>query len=323
MSQRANQFRIGLFVTLGVALVLGALFLFGIRSAFEPTHMIETYVTGEVEGLSVGSEVTLRGVSVGKVASIGFSWNFYGDTQPRCVVVRCAIKQSISPIRVNSPDATEVIEDNVKKGMRAVVQPQGITGTSIVALKYLNPDKYPPLKVDWTPKYAYVPSAPSELVQIVDAVNKTLAHLAKLDVEGLVASLDRTLTSADSALRRLGELDVQGISRNVVKVTGDASAAIQEVQGLAQDARATLRSMKLGAVGEDANRLIDNLDERLTVLLDRLSGVDVGALNETLAGTREAARSLNESLQELKRYPAGFLFGGPPPPASGLEKEKK
>ena len=69
--------------------------------------------------------------------------------------------------------------------------------------------------------------------------------------------------------------------------------------------------------------ILDNLDERLKLVLDRLAAIDVRSLNETLAGTREAAQSLNEVLEELKRYPSGFLLGGAPPPATGLEKEKK
>ena len=52
MSEKANQFRIGLFVVVGVVIVLAGLFLFGIRSAFQPTYMFETYVTENVDGLS-------------------------------------------------------------------------------------------------------------------------------------------------------------------------------------------------------------------------------------------------------------------------------
>ena len=82
MSEKASQFRIGIFVTVGVAIVLVALFLFGIREAFQPKDMFETYVIGDVEGLSVGSVVELRGVAVGKVTQIGFSWNLYQVGQP-------------------------------------------------------------------------------------------------------------------------------------------------------------------------------------------------------------------------------------------------
>ena len=88
MSEKANQLRIGIFVVLGVAILLAALFLFGIRSAFQPTYTLETYVPTDVEGLSVGSVVKLRGVAVGKVTEIGFSWNMYEVVQPAVVVVR-------------------------------------------------------------------------------------------------------------------------------------------------------------------------------------------------------------------------------------------
>ncbi len=320
MTEKASQLRIGIFVIVGVAILLGALFLFGIRSAFQPTYKAETYVLGDVQGLSVGSVVKLRGVEVGKVTQIGFSWNLYETIQPACVVVRFEVRQAISP-EMFRKDFDEALATVVNNGLRAIVQLQGITGTSILALETLDPKKYPPLQVPWTPKYPYIPSAPSQIGQILASIDKTLSHLEKFDVEKLVNSLDKTLQSADAALQKLGDLDVRRISAEAVDTLASAETAIREVGALATDARATLQSMKLGVVGENANRLIDNLDARLAVLMDKLSAIDVRALNDTLAGTREAARSLNEALEELKRYPSGFLLGGAPPPAQGLQKE--
>jgi ABC-type transporter Mla subunit MlaD len=320
MSEKASQLRIGIFVLLGVAILLGALFLFGIRSAFQPTYKAETYVLGDVQGLSVGSVVKLRGVEVGKVTQIGFSWNLYETLQPACVVVRFEVKQAISP-EMFKKDFDEALDTVVNNGLRAIVQLQGITGTSILALETLDPKKYPPLKVPWKPKYPYVPSAPSQIGQIMASLDKTLSHLEKFDIEKLVNSLDKTLQSADAALQKLGDLDVKRISGKAIGTLDSAETAIREVGALATDARTTLQSMKLGAVGENTNRLIDDLDARLAILLDKLSAIDVRALNDTLSGTREAARSLNEALEELKRYPSGFLLGGAPPPAQGLQKE--
>jgi ABC-type transporter Mla subunit MlaD len=322
MSEKASQLRIGIFVLLGVAILLGALFLFGIRTAFQPTYKVETYVPGDVQGLSVGSVVKLRGVEVGKVTQIGFSWNLYDSLQPAVVVVRFEVKQKISPVMFRK-DFDEALATVVAQGLRAIVQLQGITGTSILALETLDPKKYPPLEVPWKPDYPYIPSAPSQIGQIVAALEKTMAHLEKFDVEKLVNSLDKTLQSADMALQKLGDLDVKRISTEAVTTLSSAESAIHEVGALASDARATLQSMKLGVVGEDASRLIDNLDARLAILLDKLSAIDVRALNDTLAGTREAARSLNEALEELKRYPSGFLLGGPPPPPPGLKEQPK
>jgi ABC-type transporter Mla subunit MlaD len=322
MSEKASQFRIGVFVIVGVAIVLGGLFLFGIRSAFQPTYMFETYTTGNAEGLSVGSIVTLRGVAVGKVTEIGFSWNLYDTVSPACVVVRCAVKQRIAPAKWRA-DPDKEFETIIRDGLRAVIQMEGITGSSIVALQNMDPVQYPPLKVGWTPKYTYVPSAPSQLGRLLASVDKTLANLEKFDFGALTASVNRVLDTADLALKNLNQLDVKGISQNTNRTIADAGAAVHEIQGLVQDAREDLRSMKLDAVGADAGRLLTDLDAKLSALIDKLSGVDVRSLNDTLAGTREAARSLNEALDQLKRYPSGFLFGGAPPAAPVLEKEKK
>jgi len=322
VSEKANQFRIGVFVVIGVTLLLAGLFVFGIRSAFQPTYMFETYVIGDVQGLSVGSVVELRGVAVGKVTEIGFSWNIYEVGAPTCVVVRCAVRQKITPASFRKNLAAD-LQAVIDAGLRAVIQTQGITGSSIVALQNMDPKVYPPLKVPWTPKYFYVPSAPSQLGRLLASVDRTLANLEKLDVGRLSKSLDATLASADGALRRLSELDVHGISKNANQVLVDASATINAVKGLVADARTDIEGMKLQALGQDTSKLLNNVDARMTILLDKLSGIDVNSLNDTLAGTREAARNLNEAIEELKKYPSGFLLGGPPPPATGLEKEKR
>jgi len=322
MSEKASAFRIGVFVTIGVAIVIAGLFIFGVRSAFQPTYKFETYTTGDAEGLSVGSVVTLRGVAVGKVTQIGFSWNLYDTVQPACVVVRCEVQQKITPgtYRANWRESVRKV---VNQGMRAVVQSNGITGSSIIALEVMDPAKYPPLPVPWKPKYPYVPSAPSELGRLLASVDRTLSNLEKLDVGGISRSLTKVLDTADGTLKNLNQLDVKGISRNANGAIQDAGAAVREIQGLARDARIDLKAMKLQAVGTDADQLLNNLDAKLSVLIDKLSGVDVRALNETLAGTRDAARSLNQALDELKRYPSGFLFGGAPALAPALEEKKK
>jgi ABC-type transporter Mla subunit MlaD len=322
MSEKASALRIGIFVTMGVSIVLAGLFLFGIRSAFQATHEFETYTTGDVEGLSVGSVVTLRGVEVGKVTEVGFSWNLYQATPPACVVVRCAVKQDITPHQWGT-DWKADVQKVVDGGLRAVVQTNGITGSSIIALQTLDPKLYPPLKVPWTPKYLYVPSAPSQLGRLLASVDRTLSNLEKLDVGAISRSLTKVLDTADTTLKGLNRMDLGGLSQKAGGTLQDASAAIREIQGLAQDARVDLKAMKLEAVGGDAQRLLDNLDSKLSALIDKLSGVDVRALNDTLAGTRDAARSLNQALDELKRYPSGFLFGGAPAPAPALEEKKK
>ncbi len=325
MSEHASSYKIGLFVIVGTALLLAGLFAFGIRTSFEKKSTFETYVTGDVTGLSKGSSVLLRGVEVGKVSEIALSWNVYPEAPTEAgktfVVVRCQVAQSLFSEATNR-QMSEIMKDRVSHGLRAVIQGQGITGTSVVALKYEDPKVYPPMVLTWEPKYFYIPSAPSQFGQIMEGIDKTLAQLQKFDVERLVNSIDRTLASVDATLTNLNQLDMKRISKDVDGAVADAGAAVRDVGALAQQARTTLQSMRLEAVGTDADRLLKNVDERLGVLIEKLSGIDVRALNETLAGTQEAARSLNEALEELKRYPSGFLFGGAPPPVSGVKEPK-
>ena len=322
MSAKASQVRIGIFVLSGIAILAAALFLFGIRSAFEPTYQLETYVPGDVEGLSKGSDVKLRGVVVGKVTEIGFSWKLYGDQPPRCVVVRFTMLQGITPVSAKA-DPEEELRRSIAEGFRALIQGEGITGTSIVALEVVDPKKYPPLVVPWKPRYYYVPSAPSQFGQIVASLNRTLANLAALDIGKIGASADRALNSADATFRKIGQLDTPGISRNVNRAAVDAGTAIREYGGLAGDARRTLQAMQLEKVGPDADRLVNDLDRQLQELIARLNAVDVQALNDTLAGTREAARNLNDALEALRADPSGFLFGGAPRPVPGVVRAEK
>jgi len=308
MSERAHEFKIGLFVLAAVGLIIAGLIAFAFSRDVEPMYHFETYVTGDVEGLSVGSAVTLRGVNVGQVTAIKFSWIECPPGHPGCVVIRFNMARSMGPVRLEG-DVGGLLHERIEAGLRAVVQGQGITGTSILALKYVDAKKYPPLEFPWTPKSIYIPSAPSEFSQILAAVNATLTNIEKIDFEGI----GRTVQG------KLDDLDVKAISAELQQLVGESKTTVRDI-------RTQLASMHLEEVGKNANQLLLGLQDtnaRLERTANRLSGVDFRNLNDTLAGTREATRELNDVLEELKRYPSGFLFGDPPPPAAAVAKEKK
>src|SRR4030095_1510661 len=138
MSTQTNNFKIGAFLLMAVGLLTGGLFAFGIRHRFEPKTNFETYVPEDVEGLSVGSAVKLRGVPVGKVTRINFTWNEYPDEGKGYVVVEFEIKDSVSPLP-KGRQRDEMLQAEIRRGLRARIKGQGITGTSIVSLEYLDP----------------------------------------------------------------------------------------------------------------------------------------------------------------------------------------
>src|SRR5438876_5105795 len=130
MSAKTNDFKLGLFVLAGVALLIAGILAFGARSFFEKKGVLETYIDDEVQGLSVGSPVELRGVRVGKVTRINFSWNVYPETNSNYVVVEFEIRDDVSPLPPGEA-REQLIQSEIKRGLRARVKAQGITGTCI------------------------------------------------------------------------------------------------------------------------------------------------------------------------------------------------
>jgi len=328
MRQKSNAYRVGVFILAAVALLVAALFVFGIRKSFERKHPLVTYVAGDVEGLAVGSPVKLRGVDVGQVTRLSFAWNRYPKTKNGCVIVDFEVKDNVSPV----PNGTEaefgpMIERAVKGGLRAIVKAQGITGTSFLELEFLDPAKNPPFAYDWAaPLYPYVPSAPSEFGRILGAVNRTLSKFEKVDTERIAAQVEATLAAAEAALKKISQFDVAGVSSGANRTLESANGAVLEVQGLARDARAKVQALPTEEIGEDARRLLAGLEatnRRIQIAVDRLSGVDVAELNETLGELRLAARGLGDAVSTIRKQPSQLILGSAPPPASVLEREEK
>ena len=173
MSAKTNNFKLGLFTLAGLGLLALGILAFGAWSSFERKSLYETYVLGDVSGLSLGSAVEFRGVRVGKVTRIGFSWNEYQDSQPGCVVVGFEMRDDVfaGPLGDNR---SEQLKAAVDRGLRARLKAQGVTGTCIVSLEYLDPEANGPLKITWTPRHAYIPSAPGLLGDLLVSLQKTL-----------------------------------------------------------------------------------------------------------------------------------------------------
>ncbi|OLD92068.1 MAG: hypothetical protein AUG84_02310 [Chloroflexi bacterium 13_1_20CM_4_66_7] len=322
MTERGRQLKIGIFVLVAVAMAAAGLLALGVRRGLERTLDFETYFPGSVGGLLVGSAVNLRGVRVGQVTSIGFSWIEYPGGQPDCVVVHFSVRESLRPAGTGS----EALDPAVANGLRALIETEGFTGVSHLALEDVGPRKNPPLAYSWKARTTVIPSAPSQFNRLLSSAETTLNQLEKVDVDRLMVNLDQVLRAADAALENFAQLDVAGISRRMNQSLENANAAALEVRSLANDTRQSLAQMHLDALVKDAGALIVSAREteaKLDRLVDRAAGIDVHEINQTLASARRAAQHLDDAAEELRRYPAGFLFGDAPPRVRGLDEEKR
>ncbi len=312
MSAKTSYLKLGLFTTLGLGLLLTGILAFGAWSSFERKTLYESYFPGEVSGLAVGSAVEFRGVHVGKVSRIGFSWKDYQDSQPGLVVVVFEMKEDLFAAGGGNGSQPE-LQKAIERGLRARLKTQGITGTCIMSLEYLDPVENPPVKFPWKPSHPYVPSAPGLLGDLLVSMQKILHNLERLDVAALNQLAQTDLKSVGAVLDRIQRVDFENLSTNAVALLQDIRRSTGKIDTLIDDTDGTVKTLPLQKLATDADALVAELRQTVKALQPGVAGIDFDSLNQTLARAREAIKDIDDVLNGLKQYPSGFIFGAPPP----------
>ena len=353
MSAKANFFKIGLFVIGATVALIALLVMLGAGKLFASKVIMETYFDESVQGLEVGSKVKYRGVIVGEVKSIGFTYTRYQLDKPmserlRYVMVEATILPRLIGGRAGAGTlSAETIKAEIEKGLRVRLAPQGITGTSYLEIDYVDPDKNPLLPISWEPDNLYIPSARSTVTQFVAAASDIVERLRKLDLDGTITNLNRLLVNANN---RIEAVDSAKISDQTKRVLGKMETKLDELpmdklgkEGSALLAELRTSNQKLGAILDDpawktlpgntdaavagARKLVEDPNlasalahlQRTLARLDRILGGGEADLSTTLENLRQITDNLRDLTENAKRYPSGVLLGEPPPPIKGAQ----
>jgi ABC-type transporter Mla subunit MlaD len=352
MSQRANYFKLGLFVIGAIVAGILVLVIIGSGRWFERKVIIETYFKESVQGLDIGSKLKYRGVTIGEVTRITFTYTRYQLDLPitqreRYVMVEAQVQPRLLGGRAAVGDMTnpENAQMEVEKGLRLRIAPQGITGLNFLEMDYVEPPP-PVLPISWKPDNIYFPSAPSAVTAIVNAAQDVMEKLHRIDIEATVARIDKLLDTTNDRIaavdtRKLGEradrtmakLETTLDALQAKKVSDEVQALLTELRGSNAELRKTLSNPAWQKIPEDAaaaaqrmkeliadpklQRTIASID-RITGRFDRLFGATDVDLATTIENLRQITDNLRDITEETKRYPASVIFGGPPAP---LEKK--
>ncbi len=276
MSVRAaNEWKVGAFVVGGVVLLIVALFWLG-ASRFDK-NVIErvTYFDESVQGLEVGAPIKVRGVTIGKVAAIRLA------PDRRLVEVRAEIwvDSLVSINALESPADAGPDGEAAPPEMRMIIASQGITG-----IKFLEADFFsattPKIELSFKAPENYIPSAPSTLKSVEDAVRGLGEELplALREFRRLVATLDEQVTGLDT--RQLSS----------------------SISGLADQLRGTLDGTATTGLGADVSGLVGDLRRTVGMLaqaLGELTGPE-GSLEETLVSVRSVAAEAGTAISTLE-----------------------
>src|SRR5918912_1533840 len=82
MKPNRAYFRLGAFILLAVAALVTLVIVLGTSSLFRNDLVAETYFNESVQGLEVGSKVLFRGVRVGNLTKMSFTYMKYERDKP-------------------------------------------------------------------------------------------------------------------------------------------------------------------------------------------------------------------------------------------------
>jgi len=211
-SKQINYFRIGVFVMLGIVLIILGVILLSSGKMLEKTITVETYFSESIQGISNGSPVKYRGVEIGRIDKISFVHQIYQHTQlqsddpySRYVYVEMVISPELFTNGIKKP-LVDIIKRDVDQGLRVKLTLQGLTGTAYLELNFANPKTNIPLTIDWKPKNYYIPSTPSALTQFSDNAQEILEELKKVKFQKLARNTSHMARATAKVMNRLNYL---------------------------------------------------------------------------------------------------------------------
>lgn len=242
--------RVGAFFLVATILVVAFLSSFIFDAPEKQFQRYAIYFEGAVSGLSEGSRVTLKGIDVGHVESIGF-YSYQDDM----IEVLVDIEET-APIR----------EDTV-----ASVRFQGITGASYIFLENKHPERppvyltrqegqrYPIIQSDQSDLYAALSSAP-EVMAKISSVSKQVEKM--LNDENL-ETLASIMENIDAIIGDNNQRSFANLMNNIERFFDENNQEavedlIRNTNAAMIEAKTTLREYKLLAktLREDPSKII-------------------------------------------------------------------
>jgi paraquat-inducible protein B len=314
MSKKANPTVIGVFIVAGLALAVIGLVVFSSGNLFGKKHRYILYFSGSLKGMDVGAPVQFKGVTIGKVVEIYVTHNQASDDFALPVVIEiddAALREKTDrQVNIGSP---ERLKEMIARGLRGRLDSASlVTGVLIVQLDFVRnppPAVYHQIK----PEYMELPTAPTQMEMLFESFDK-------IDLQGMIVRLNVIFGRVDTML---GQVDVPTINAGVTNLLASLNTVIASPNLTNSLASLHQTLDEFGALAKNVNT---NSLVQIQVMLAELRTTTQGLstmlapdsrMQTELTGALEqlnnAARSLAELVEFLKRNPNALITGRKPP----------
>lgn len=329
MQSARTKFSVGLFVIIGMSLVIAFVLWLGMSEYFSEGRTYAAYFDESVQGLSQDAAVKYRGVNVGRVDRI--------DVAPdgRLVEIVFTITK-----KLRDPD-----------NLVAQIKSVGITGIMFVELERQPPHEQVRIPdYNFTPKHPVIATRPSEMKQFLSDLYEILSRIKQVDIGGisnqlssLIENMNRTIVSAEVKKVSAGLQQViensnrlfdaekwEAFRRSLTATVDNLNGLIGETRQAVErlDARFASSAGAFDTALTDVSQLTEKAEgvleagtRALEAARNRASDYD-RQLIEILEDLQIAAANLNRLLEQLNRQPSRLLYG-PPLPGKPVAPEKE
>ncbi len=231
-----------------------------------PAQTLLMYFNQSLRGLSPGAPVDFRGVIIGEVKSIGVQFDrnereflmpvvitVYPDRLRRANTLEGS--QAAPPVepRFTQQERTRFL---ISRGLRAQLRTGNLlTGQLYVALDFFPKEK--PVKVDTNQDPIQIPTVAGSFDELQQQIQEIATKVNSIpfkelagDLRKTLATLDRTLTSAEATVSRINTdvtPELAGAMKDARRTINAATRTLSEDAPLQQDLRQTLQELSRAA----------------------------------------------------------------------------
>ncbi len=328
MARKTSKFMIGLFVIVGILIGVVAVVWLGASKYFEKGKTYVTYFDESVQGLQLDSAVKYRGVEAGRVERIRVA----PDNRLIEVVMKIDLRGKLEHEYV------------------AQLKAAGITGIVFVELDRKEPDK-PDLspKITFTSEYPVISSKPSDIKQLLTGIDNVIQSLNKIDTQGISDQIKSTLKVLESTTAGInsvvGSVDKAIGTGRLEDTVVEIKNTLLKVQSFVSDVQKELQAMNLGKTGGNVESATARLDKimnsgeveavlgeakdaakkmnQLVEGLDKRSLEITNNIRATSDNLKRSSESLEMLIDRIYASPSDLLYGQPPPPRRGSQKQER
>lgn len=309
MSRSANYTKIGVFITVGIALLVAIMIMLGVGKYFQKTFLMETYINESVNGMSQGSALKFKGVQIGRVKEIGFvmdSYNDFMNSTYRYVTVVCELDMKYFP-NLSIEEIDKVFQHEIDMGLRVRLVSQGLTGQQFLELDYLPQADNPKLPINWTPKYLYVPSAPSMMSRVegaVSSISAALKNFQDADIAGTINTIRDVATTVNKLMK---ESNATGIQNLVAENLMEFKTTLESINAIIASPGTKNLVPEAAQILTKVRTILDQTDQAIISTINDLSVTARYASNATRAvnelvnspGAQKAAGEVGQTMENI------------------------